>query len=128
MPNLKPYFGPTKLVLGFDIGTTYSGISYCILERGQVPAVLEVTMQVRHFIYRSALIGPRFPAQTLVGGEVKVPSLVYYDKTGSVRAAGAEVLTESAFEAALAEEWTKAEWLALNGVRAFTEFIHTHEI
>ena len=60
MPNLKPYIGPTKLVLGFDIGTTYSGISYCILERGQVPEVLGVTRQVRHFLYRSALTGLDF--------------------------------------------------------------------
>ena len=79
-------------------------------------------------LHQSALTGPRFPAQALVHGDAKVPSLLYYDKTGNVRAAGAEVLTESVLEAALTEEWTKAEWLALNGVRAFTEFIHTHEI
>jgi len=45
MPNLKPYDGPTKLVVAFDIGTTFSGISYCILEKGQVPEVLGVTRQ-----------------------------------------------------------------------------------
>ncbi|KAF8545913.1 hypothetical protein OG21DRAFT_1502123 [Imleria badia] len=99
MPNLHPYIGPTKLVVAFDIGTTYSGISYCVLERGQVPEVLGVT---------------RFPGQAVVGGDAKVPSLLYYDKTGNVRAAGAETLSESMLEAALTEEWTKAEWWKLH--------------
>lgn len=50
MPNLRPYSGPTKLVVAFDIGTTYSGISYCILERGQVPEVLGVTRPVPNHV------------------------------------------------------------------------------
>ena len=78
--------------------------------------------------YRSALTRPRFPAQALVNGDAKVPSLLYYDKTGNVRAAGAEVLTESVLEAALTEEWTKAESLVINDVKAFVELILTHEI
>jgi len=49
MPSLKPYDGPTKLVVAFDIGTTFSGISYCILGQGQVPEVLGVTRQALHF-------------------------------------------------------------------------------
>ena len=48
---LSPYDGPTtKLVLAFDIGTTFSGISYCILERGQVPEINGVTKQDLHFV------------------------------------------------------------------------------
>ena len=47
--NLKPYAGPTKLVVAFDIGTTYSGVSYCILKPGQVPEILGITKQVLHF-------------------------------------------------------------------------------
>ena len=46
MPTLKPYTGETKLVVAFDIGTTFSGVSYCILERGRVPEVNGVTKQV----------------------------------------------------------------------------------
>ena len=46
MLDLQPHTGPTKLVVAFDIGTTYSGISYCILERGRVPEILGVTKQV----------------------------------------------------------------------------------
>ncbi|KAF8549070.1 hypothetical protein OG21DRAFT_1515573 [Imleria badia] len=100
MPNLKSYAGPTsKLVVAFDIGTTYSGISYCFLERGRVPEVLGVT---------------RFPGQAAVGGDAKVPSLLYYDRTGNIKAAGAEVLTEGVLEAALTEEWTRVEWWKLH--------------
>ncbi|KAF8552294.1 hypothetical protein OG21DRAFT_1511667 [Imleria badia] len=96
----QPYTGSTtKLVVAFDIGTTYSGISYCILERGQVPEVVGVT---------------RFPGQAAVGGDAKVPSLLYYDQTGNVRAAGAEVLAENMLEAALTEGWTRAEWWKLH--------------
>lgn len=50
MPNLQPYDGPTKLVLAFDIGTALSGISYCILERGQVPEINGVTRRVIRFL------------------------------------------------------------------------------
>lgn len=46
MPSLKPYNGPTRLVVAFDIGTTFSGISYCILERGQVPEIYGVMRRV----------------------------------------------------------------------------------
>ena len=43
MPVLEPYTGPTKLVVAFDIGTTFSGVSYCILEAGQVPEIHGIT-------------------------------------------------------------------------------------
>ena len=49
MPSLKPYAGDAKLVVAFDIGTTFSGISYCILEQGQVPGIAGVTRRVLHF-------------------------------------------------------------------------------
>ena len=41
----KPYSGQRKLVLAFDVGTTYSGISYCILQPGQIPEIRGVTKQ-----------------------------------------------------------------------------------
>ena len=49
MPSLKPYTGDAKLVVAFDVGTTFSGISYCILEQGQVPEIDGVTRRVLHF-------------------------------------------------------------------------------
>ena len=38
MLKRNPYDGPSRqLILAFDIGTTYSGISYCILQPGEIP-------------------------------------------------------------------------------------------
>ena len=41
-----------------------------------------------------------------------MPSLLYYDKNGLVRVAGAEVLIDQVVDTALTEGWSKAEWLA----------------
>jgi len=45
-----------------------------------------------------------------VGGNSKIPSIVYYDKEGNPRAFGGEALQESVIETAEDEEWAKAEW------------------
>ena len=43
----RPYSGPLrKLVLAFDVGTTYSGIAYAILDPGEVPKIQGVTRRV----------------------------------------------------------------------------------
>ncbi|KAN0086241.1 hypothetical protein V8E55_007375 [Tylopilus felleus] len=94
MPYRGLYSGPTKLVLAFDIGTTYSGASYCILVPRRVPEVLAVA---------------RFPAQGVARAEARVPSLLYYDQSGAVRAAGAEALTQDIIQTAKSEGWMKAE-------------------
>jgi hypothetical protein len=40
----KAYTGPgRKLIMGFDVGTTYSGVAYSILENGKVPEIRTVT-------------------------------------------------------------------------------------
>ncbi|KAF5321963.1 hypothetical protein D9619_002083 [Psilocybe cf. subviscida] len=99
MPLCTPYEGTkTKLVLAFDVGTTYSGISYCILEPSQVPQVKGIT---------------KFPAQDLVHGPSKIPSVIYYDKDGAVRAIGAEALCDGMYEKAQEEAWIKVEWFKL---------------
>ncbi|KAG5636036.1 hypothetical protein H0H81_009309 [Sphagnurus paluster] len=79
-----PYDGISrKLVLAFDVGTTYSGISY------------------------------RFPAHEKVGGSCKIPTIVYYDQDGKVRAAGAEAIRESLRDVIEDEGWIKAEWCVI---------------
>lgn len=48
MRKREPYVGDRRrLVLAFDLGTTYSGISYSILDPGNVPEI--------HGVNRSAL-------------------------------------------------------------------------
>jgi len=93
------YCGPRrKLVLAFDVGTTYSGVSYSILDPGQVPEIKGVT---------------RFPAHEHMTGGSKIPTVIYYDLTGKVRAVGAEATKEGICEVAEDENWVKAEWFKL---------------
>lgn len=48
MPSEEPRRGLScKLVLSFDVGATYSGVSYCILDPGSVPKVLGVLRRAR---------------------------------------------------------------------------------
>ncbi|KAG2737503.1 hypothetical protein P692DRAFT_20663011, partial [Suillus brevipes Sb2] len=92
----EPYKGTTrKLVLAFDVGTTFSGVSYCMLDPGEVPVIRGVA---------------RYPAQDHVGGDCKIPSILYYDLQGDVRAVGAEALQEHVIEQAEDEGWVKLAW------------------
>lgn len=44
MIELRPYSGSSrKLVIAIDVGTTYSGAAYCILDPGVIPKVWSVT-------------------------------------------------------------------------------------
>ncbi|KAF8989890.1 hypothetical protein BDQ17DRAFT_1372603 [Cyathus striatus] len=100
VPTRAPYNGPyRKLVLAFDVGTTYSGVSYSVLDPGMVPEIRSVT---------------RFPAQEHVGGDSKIPTIMYYDKNGTMRAAGAEAMLEGTEESAEDEGWMKVEWFKLH--------------
>ena len=62
----------------------------------------------------------RFPAQEHVSGSSKIPTVLYYDKDGAVRAVGAETLTEGIHEMAEEGGWTKVEW--------FVRFFRPQEI
>ncbi|PBK62372.1 hypothetical protein ARMSODRAFT_604136 [Armillaria solidipes] len=88
----KPYSGRhRKLVLSFDLGTTFSGISYSILDPGVVPEINGVT---------------RFPFQD-AGSDAKIPTIMFYDALGKLRAVGAETQHPLTEETAQAEGWTK---------------------
>ncbi|KAI6108537.1 hypothetical protein EV401DRAFT_2116788 [Pisolithus croceorrhizus] len=100
MYSRKPYDGPSrKLILAFDVGTTFSGISYCIVDPGDVPVIRGVK---------------KFPAQEHVGGSNKIPSTMYYDKEGRVRAVGAETEQSHVVEKAGKDEWVRLEWWKLH--------------
>ncbi|KAF8962457.1 hypothetical protein BDZ97DRAFT_1733008 [Flammula alnicola] len=100
MPSNTPYRGSSrKLVLAFDVGTTYSGISYSVLDPGQVPVIKGVT---------------RFPAHEHISGASKIPTIIYYDPAGKVRAMGAEAMRDGIVEAAEDGKWIKAEWFKLH--------------
>ncbi|KAF9444306.1 hypothetical protein P691DRAFT_712054 [Macrolepiota fuliginosa MF-IS2] len=88
-----------KLLLAFDVGTTYSGISYSILDPGKEPEIQGVH---------------KFPGQEMAGGNAKIPSVMYYGKDGRVRAAGAEAERDGVEIIAEEEEWIKVEWFKLH--------------
>ncbi|KAI0694608.1 hypothetical protein BC835DRAFT_1274275 [Cytidiella melzeri] len=95
----KPYTGQTRsLVLALDIGTTFSGVSYAILEPGEVPKIHGVT---------------RFPGQEHVAGNSKIPSIMYYDTHGNMKAAGAEADGAAVLAQAEDEGWIKTELFKL---------------
>ncbi|KAG8213323.1 hypothetical protein J3R82DRAFT_11804 [Butyriboletus roseoflavus] len=95
----KPYSGPIRaLVVALDVGTTFSGVSYAILEPGEVPKIYGVT---------------RFPGQEHVAGNSKIPSVLYYDSGGHVMCAGAETENASITSQAEDDGWIKAELFKL---------------
>ncbi|KAI4518304.1 hypothetical protein K525DRAFT_208879 [Schizophyllum commune Loenen D] len=96
----RPYAGRTrKLLIAIDVGTTYSGVSYSILDPGLVPQVYGVN---------------RFPAQEHAGGDSKISSVLFYDRYGQVRAVGAETLQEDVILRASDEGWVRSEWFKLH--------------
>ncbi|KAK2464382.1 hypothetical protein APHAL10511_003529 [Amanita phalloides] len=70
-PRRKTYHGTQRrLVIAFDIGTTFSGVSYALLIPSEPPLIQGVT---------------RFPGQQMVGGDSKIPSVVCYDSNFGIR-------------------------------------------
>ncbi|KIL60579.1 hypothetical protein M378DRAFT_83567 [Amanita muscaria Koide BX008] len=88
-----------KLVIAIDVGTTFSGVSYALLDPGIVPQIQPVTQ----------FIGQREPR-----GDSKVPSIVCYSQDGTVVAVGAE--TDPGTNDALAEmdNVIRVEWFKLH--------------
>lgn len=108
----KPYTGPMRsLVIALDVGTTFSGVSYAILEPGEIPKIYGVTRYVLVFISPACfpIAQGRFPGQEHVAGNSKIPSILYYDREGNVMYAGAEADNASITSQAEDECWIKAE-------------------
>ncbi|KAG6816742.1 hypothetical protein H0H87_003331 [Tephrocybe sp. NHM501043] len=73
------------------------------LDPGLIPEIRGVTRQ-----------DTQFPAQEQVGGDSKIPSIIYYDEEGKIRAVGAEALKEDLEMMVEEEGWTKVEWFKLH--------------
>lgn len=107
----KPYPGHSRsLVIAIDIGTTFSGVSYAILEPGEIPKIHGVTRYLASSTFLSSFLTyTRFPGQEHVAGNTKIPSVIYYDRHGKMMAAGAEADTSGIQAQAEDEGWIKAE-------------------
>ena len=53
---------------------------------------------------------PGFPVHEHISGASNIPTIIYYDLGGNVRAVGAEAMREGIYEIAEHENWMKAEW------------------
>ena len=45
-----------------------------------------------------------------------MPSIIYYDKKGCVRAIGAEAVKDGIQDEAIEGDWSKAEWCAFHAI------------
>ncbi|KAI0079324.1 hypothetical protein K474DRAFT_1659403 [Panus rudis PR-1116 ss-1] len=98
MAPSKPYSGTRRrLVLAFDVGTTYSGVGYAIMDPGIVPTIQTVT---------------RFPGQA--NGDAKIPTVLYYTQDGRVRYVGAEAISSTAKLEAEDEDLIFVQWFKLH--------------
>ena len=115
MPVLRStYTGRSRqLLLAFDVGTTFSGISYCVLDPGEIPRIQGVTRYDGGILCSPFFdVCVRFPAQEHQGGNSKIPSLIYYNRHGEVKAIGAEALLSINIENAENEGWYILQWYA----------------
>ena len=92
-----------------------------ILDPGQCPSIQAVTRHAHPFPcdgqtnLKNTISTFRFPAQEIIAGASKVPSIIYYDNKGRVKAIGAEAIKDGIQEAAIEGEWYKAEWYTFPG-------------
>ncbi|KAF8652562.1 hypothetical protein AX16_004345 [Volvariella volvacea WC 439] len=100
MVNRPPYNGDhRRLVIALDVGTTYSGISYCVLD----PRVSPVITSVK-----------RYPGQGEASGDSKIPSVIVYGPNGDIRAIGAEAEEESFRDQIEEENLIEVRWFKLH--------------
>ncbi|PIL34591.1 hypothetical protein GSI_03370 [Ganoderma sinense ZZ0214-1] len=100
MPAAEAYRGLVrKLVVGIDVGTTFSGVSYAILDPGEVPSIHSIT---------------RYPGQENEAGNCKIPSVLYYHQDGTLHSAGAEATAPGMELVAEDEDLVFVEWAPYN--------------
>ncbi|OCB85346.1 hypothetical protein A7U60_g7653 [Sanghuangporus baumii] len=94
----KEYSGPkTSVVIGIDVGTTFSGVSYSVLHPGAKPLIYAVN---------------KFSDQ--IAGDNKIPSIIYYDSSGAQQVIGPKTMTASTITRAVQNNWFKCEHFKLH--------------
>jgi len=93
------YYGTEKLVIGIDIGTTHTAVSYAHLYPGGPQVVTRVSS---------------WPGQHSQRGSSKIPSVIYYDKKGNPIYFGAEAMSDEAKDEAEEEDWRLVRFHIVN--------------
>ncbi|KAJ1310673.1 hypothetical protein OPQ81_009200 [Rhizoctonia solani] len=95
----EPWDGEPKLILGVDLGTTHSAVSFLYLYKGDRQVVRRVS---------------NWPGQDAHKSHSKIPTLIYYDKDNRPRCFGAEALTLENRDRAEEEGWELAKFFKLH--------------
>ncbi|CAE6498240.1 unnamed protein product [Rhizoctonia solani] len=88
----------SQIMIGIDIGSTYSGVAVAFLQKG-----------VKQTIHRVA----HWPGQALEH-QSKIPTLVWYDQHGKPMSFGAEAIAQQTKESAEDNGWTLARRFKLH--------------
>ncbi|KDN38882.1 hypothetical protein RSAG8_09163, partial [Rhizoctonia solani AG-8 WAC10335] len=95
----EPWKGEPKLILGIDLGTTHSAVSFLYLLQGDPQVVRRVS---------------KWPGQDAHKDHSKIPTLIYYDKNNEPQCFGAEAVTLDARDRAEDEGWSLAKYFKLH--------------
>ncbi|QRV90326.1 heat shock protein 70 kDa 12A [Ceratobasidium sp. AG-Ba] len=95
-----PWSKPSQFVVGLDIGTTHSSVTYSHLQQNFRPFNDRVT---------------HWPSRVGLGSssDAKTPSMLYYDSSNQVKAAGAAVATPAMRLAASRSGWSLVRYFKL---------------
>lgn len=104
------YKGPSALIIAIDLGTTFSGASFCILQAGVPPRINDVMS---------------FPGQRTASS--KVASKILYDSSGKPRLFGAEASGSAASEQILDRSGAIVQWWKLAMRPKYLEVISKDE-
>ncbi|CAE6493121.1 unnamed protein product [Rhizoctonia solani] len=99
MSKLGAWEGETKILVGIDIGTTYSGVAFAFLEKGSSQVIHRVT---------------RWPGQDAREQQSKIPTLIWYDSNQKAVAFGAEAQLDEVEEQAEDNCWFLAKHFKLH--------------
>ncbi|KDN40994.1 hypothetical protein RSAG8_07700, partial [Rhizoctonia solani AG-8 WAC10335] len=94
-----PWDGPSKVVIGIDIGSTQSGVAFAFLQQGARQSIHRVT---------------QWPGQESQNLHGKIPTVLWYDSTNKAVSFGAEALTHQAEEEAEDNGWKIAKYFKLH--------------
>ncbi|KDQ12452.1 hypothetical protein BOTBODRAFT_146678 [Botryobasidium botryosum FD-172 SS1] len=114
----EPWKQEAKIVIAFDIGTTQTAVSFAHLYPGESIARICTRCpipggsQVLHRVIQ-------WPGQEIQGGEAKIPSLVWYDKSGQACAFDAEANMHGVLDKAEDNGWKLAKYFKLHLHPAF---------
>ncbi|KAG9103545.1 hypothetical protein FRC06_010030 [Ceratobasidium sp. 370] len=117
----KPFHGAwegeSKIIIGIDIGTTQSGVAFAFLQKGSLQSCLiHWCLRLERFegVDQAVHRVIQWPGQEAQNQQSKIPTLVWYDRSGKAVSFGAEALSHQAKENAEDNNWQLAKHFKLH--------------